>query len=282
MRIETQFENRGSAELWDEHIRWRSAGVLRDVTVDDTWRRVGEALAAAGGGTEPPLRARAYARSFCRWRLLPDLALLAGAGTDRPGTEGPRARVWLNCAAFVVPQAEGAAVDWRAYAADARLSAWLVDDAIALTRCAWESARVGLLGVGEAFARLGLDYGSPQARRLAVRFATVLTAGAAEGSLQLAVERGVVAPACPEQQERWRRCGLDEEMLAFAAQRGVRHRGLTCVAAAPKLAALAGSSDALRPSARGGSPPPGLDSARAELRDSLQPWLDHGVEADAA
>ncbi len=74
------FEIEISRQIWDSRYRYRSDGVVRDRTVDDTWRRVATALAAVETRDKLGWEERFYEllRGF---RFLPGGRILAGAGT---------------------------------------------------------------------------------------------------------------------------------------------------------------------------------------------------------
>ncbi|MFA7316841.1 MAG: adenosylcobalamin-dependent ribonucleoside-diphosphate reductase [Sulfuricella sp.] len=70
-----------SSQIWDEKYRYRERGVICDVTIEDTWRRVARALAAV----ERPECADDWAARFYGllqdFKFLPGGRILAGAGT---------------------------------------------------------------------------------------------------------------------------------------------------------------------------------------------------------
>lgn len=79
------FEIELARHIWDTRYRDRSDGEVRDLNVQDTWRRVAKALAS------PEPRARAdwetgFYRLLDGFRFLPGGRILAGAGTGRDVT----------------------------------------------------------------------------------------------------------------------------------------------------------------------------------------------------
>jgi len=67
-----------SQRIWDSKYRWREAGVVRDATIQDTWRRIAHALAGVeqDGGWEEKFYA-----ALGDFRFLPGGRIQAGAGT---------------------------------------------------------------------------------------------------------------------------------------------------------------------------------------------------------
>jgi ribonucleoside-diphosphate reductase alpha chain len=71
-----------SRQIWDAKYRLKAAdGTPIDLTIEDTWRRVARALAAAE--TDPPRWERAFYGALQGFRFLPAGRILSGAGTDR-------------------------------------------------------------------------------------------------------------------------------------------------------------------------------------------------------
>lgn len=282
MKVETRFGNPAAAQLWDETFRWRAGARLLDVTIDDTWRRVADALARAGGGSDEDLRAVAYAQDFARWRLLPDASLLALAGTRIPLQGRVRVRVVINCAAFAMPARRHATLDWGAVGSTARLAAWLADDVALAAGCEPACARLDVIGIGTAFARLGIDPATREAHRLAARFAVTLASGVMEASIHLARERGSLRPASSDLIERWSPLGLDPELIEAARLHGVRTIAFPRIARAPLLARLAATSDALEFAP--GSVPAFAVSCTPEATEALgramSPWVERDAETD--
>ena len=71
-----------SRQIWDAKYRLKTAdGTPVDLTMEDTWRRVARALAAAE--TEPTCWERPFYEALRDFRFLPAGRILSGAGTDR-------------------------------------------------------------------------------------------------------------------------------------------------------------------------------------------------------
>jgi ribonucleoside-diphosphate reductase alpha chain len=71
-----------SRHIWDAKYRWREGGVVRDQTIEDSWRRIARALAAV-----EPNDAAAWEDRFhdllTGFKFLPGGRIQAGAGTHR-------------------------------------------------------------------------------------------------------------------------------------------------------------------------------------------------------
>jgi ribonucleoside-diphosphate reductase alpha chain len=71
-----------SRQIWDAKYRLKAAdGAPIDLTIEDSWRRVARALAAAE--TEPARWELAFYEALQDFRFLPAGRILSGAGTDR-------------------------------------------------------------------------------------------------------------------------------------------------------------------------------------------------------
>jgi ribonucleoside-diphosphate reductase alpha chain len=173
-----------AVEAWDEWFRWRENGELRDVTIEDTWSRVANALAAG----EPPEERRAWAQRFgdalASWRLLPDERLMMSAATPSGG------RATLNVAAFIrAPFTAKATFDRAGFEDTAALAVRAVDNT-----CTRDRARIGIIGLGDALALLGLRYASDAGRAFASEVMRTLAHSCLRASARLAAERGGALP----------------------------------------------------------------------------------------
>ncbi|QWP77026.1 hypothetical protein J5226_01060 [Lysobacter sp. K5869] len=275
----TRFTDAHAVDLWDTRFRWRSGERLRDRTVDATWQRVAAALGGSGGDGGH-WRSR-YAAAFGAWQILPDPRLLRRAGTERavPPLRTPRAA--LNVGAFVI-DAGGARArfDFERFAATAALAVRLLDDAAEAFGVDHGTLRleVGLIGVADAFASLGVDYLGGDAPPLAQAIARSLALGALQGASRLARERGARGEG-GALASLW----VSRELpaaLADAASNNHRHARLTRVRPQPSLARLAnGASDGiepawLRPGSMEGVTPQALRAARARIAAAMQAWID--------
>ena len=78
-----------SARIWDSRYRYRESGVVRDASIDGTWRRVARALASVEHNRRDEWERRFYS-VLQGFRFLPGGRILAGAGTAHQVT-------LLNC-----------------------------------------------------------------------------------------------------------------------------------------------------------------------------------------
>jgi ribonucleoside-diphosphate reductase alpha chain len=290
----TRFTDPVSVETWDACFRWRADDALRDVTIDDTWWRVIDAVASPDRGTATDWAHR-YFDAFSRWRLLPDERLLRCAGSDRaPGAVEPPAAV-LNVAAFLHAPIGGVPrLERTALVETAALAVRLLDDAMRNTRIVRRDAglRVGLVGFGDALRTLGIPYAAPAAQEFARTVAQTLAEGCMRGAVALAEARGAFASgvASPGMAMRWHALGLPETLIESATQTGLRHAQLTALDRHPLLARLAnGASDALEdvvvPLHATRRADPVLVTAERALCAAMQPWIDApigGTEAALA
>ena len=70
-----------SSRIWDIRYRYREAGKIIDLSVEDTWRRVARALAGVERQDKESWERRFY-RVLEGFRFLPGGRILAGAGTS--------------------------------------------------------------------------------------------------------------------------------------------------------------------------------------------------------
>ena len=271
MRPASPFTAVAAVEGWDAWFRWREADGLRDRTIEATWWRVARAAASAEG-TQAEAWARRFYDAFACWRLLPDPALLRVAGTPGRLATDDVLRAALDVAAFVVPSPLPPRLDLDAVADVAALAVRLLDDALLALRPDQRDrtgVRIGVLGVADAFAALGLAYDGEAAQQLAGKLAAALARGARRGAIEVTRER----PAAPA--PALAHAGHDDD----AADRcGARLARLTAVVPQPRLACLANcASDALDPQPTSDAPVPGL-LAQMRLRLAMQAWIDDPID----
>jgi len=245
-----------AVEAWDAWFRWRERGALRDLSVDATWMRVARALSAVEPAGEGAVLVRRLMKAFSSWRLLPDERILASAGTPGACWDTGGLVAVLNVARFVeAPCMPHARLDAAGLADMAALAVRMLDDAAMLRRSATRSPvplRIGLIGLGDALALLGMDYGSAGARAAAMDAAKALARGCAEGSIGLARARAPLAACDAAWRDRARRRGLPPALIEEAVRYGLRCRRLTAITSQRRLALFAnGVSDALDPASCG-------------------------------
>lgn len=277
----TRFTSPEAVDLWDSRFRWRSGGRLRDRTVDATWQRVASALAARDGDDRGYWRGR-YAFCFSQWQILPDPRLLCFAGTELPVPLLRDPVGVVNAGVFVVgPGTRHARFDHARFAAAAAVAVRMLDDAVLRfgpdERLPMRLG-VGLIGLADAFAALGLGYDSARAPLMAQAIAQSLALGCLRGSLSLVKERGNRAggDGASGLASLWRPRALPAE-LADAVALDRRHECLTRIDSQPELALLANAaSDSLEPTeafqrgAKGGD----VRAVRRAIRNAVRPWID--------
>lgn len=287
----TRFTEPVAVETWDAWFRWREGDALRDVTIDATWWRVAEALAAAEG-EQAPLWAHRFVDAFSRWRLLPDERLLLSAGTGTALGDFDRPAAVLNVAAFVVaPLTLHARFERDRFVETAALAVRMLDDALRLhgTVQAPAELRIGVIGMADALRMLGLPYASVEAQDQARAIAAALSEGTLHGSIDLADERGALDPH-PDRhglEARWHARSTPAWLIEEGLRHGVRHSVLTAIDPHPRLARLANDvTDALDPSpepTRAGHETAALGAgafrtAQLELRAAMEPWIDAPID----
>lgn len=279
----TRFTDPIAVEAWDAWFRWRDRDVLRDVTIDDTWWRVAEAVAAPNGAMAP-LWAHHYVAVFSGLRLLPDERLLRAAGTGLGLESGEPLAAVLNIAAFVSTQlGTGPRFERAAFVDTAALAVHLLDDAmLVFDGIVPVGLRIGVIGFGDALHKLDIAYASAAACVQARAFATALAEGCLRGAIELAEERGARDATPPYQPERWRLREMPGHLVERAARHGVRHLIQTAIQSHPRLARLAdNTTDAIDPRSRPGDTRPAIDMdrlAQREIRAAMQPWIDLPIE----
>ena len=246
------FVDLAAVEAWDAWFRWREKADLRDLSIEDTWRRVSDALASIEPGGETTTWRTRFMDALASWRLLPDERLLADAGTGRITHWDGVLHACLNAAGFVCwGPTTGASMDLAALGGCAALAVRALDNAALQASIAAPRLRIGMIGVADALALQGLRYDSDPGRMQAAAMARALAEGCLHGSIMLAAERGAcnyddcAMHACIA---RAQRRGISAELLQDAVHYGVRHTQLTAITSQPRLALLANDvADAVDP-----------------------------------
>jgi ribonucleoside-diphosphate reductase alpha chain len=249
---DSPFVEAAAVDAWDAWFRWRDYGVLRDLTVDATWDRVATALASVERAESATIWKRRFVDAFSAWQLLLDERILATAGTAKSAWSGDGLVAVLNVAAFVrMPSTMQASFDKTAFEEIVALAVRALDDATMLvgSHAAIDSGfRIGLVGLMDAFALLGLSYDSTGGRGLAALVAQTLAQGCHRGALHLTRERGGSVACTEAWRVRARAQGIAPEIVAEAERRGIRHSLLTAITSQPKLALFANNiADAMDP-----------------------------------
>ena len=281
------FANAQAVEAWDTWFRWRDDGQLRDVTLEDTWERLASAL--AGDASRRPGYKRRLIDAFAGWHLLLDERVSATAGTPAPQWNAHDLHAVLNAASFV--RASGSRhryFDLAHFEEVAALSVHALDDAAALaadgSSRSTPGASVGIIGVSNALALLGLAYDSDAGRAQAANIARAMAQGCLSGSIVLARDRGARARCDADWNARAQRRGYRSELIEAAKKHGLRHGRLTAIRSQPRLALFAnGVADALDPLPCTAGANPVTDAActgvaaQLRLRAAIQPWLDERI-----
>lgn len=243
------FIDLAAVEAWDAWFRWREHSVLHDVSIEDTWWRVACALAAAEAGNEGPAWRLRVMDALASWRLLPDPRVLATAGTGLAERRHGTLHAVLNAACFVSPaDAPHAAIDTAALTDCAALAVRALDNAALLAGNVTTRLRIGVVGIADALALLGLEYDSEAGRTQAAAVAQALAEGCLGGSIALAASRGGCERDTRGLLARAMLRGAPQELLKDAARHGVRHTQLTAITSQPRLALLANNvADAVDP-----------------------------------
>lgn len=242
-RRPSPFTELAAVEAWDAWFRWREHTALRDVSIEDTWRRVSAALVSVEPRGEMAMWQTRFMDAFASWRMLPDERLLADAGTGRPLYHDGGLHAVLNAACFV-PADGGASPppDLEALSDCAALAVRVLDNAALLSGMAVPRLRIGIVGIADALALLGRGYDSDIGRAQAAALVRALADGCLRGSILLAIARGargVRDSATRAAITRAELRGVGPDLLGDAARHGLRYTQLTAVTSQPRLALLA-------------------------------------------
>lgn len=291
----TLFTDPAAVEAWDRWYRWREGGVLRDLTIDATWRRVADAVSQVEGDQSGKWAGQ-FVDAFSRWRILPDPRLLRVAGTGKSFAAMDDPCAVVNAAAFVAaPGLKRASFERESFVEATALAVRLLDDVLlASDRTATRAQpRIGLIGVADALHLLGLPYDGREGRQCAADMAAALAEGALRGATDLAAERGAAGGDRPQLADHWRRRGAPACLVDAVLNSGMRHELLTTIEPQPQLALLANNaSDALDPRPVVKPLPPSRAActssrnaetdapilAQIEIRAAMQPWIDSPID----
>ena len=239
------FIDPAAVEAWDAWFRWRERTRLHDTTIGTTWTRVATALTDAEGY-------RRYFAAFSSWRLLPDERIIATAGTQATSWPADNLVALINAPVFVRERFSAfACLDLQALTATADLAVQLLDDAS--NRCADGTdapvpLRIGLAGIADALALLGLAYGTISAQAMVRELGRALAHGCFAATVRLARERGARVDLSREARAHAAERGIPTDVIRDAERHGMRHARLTALTSQPRLSLLANNvSDALDP-----------------------------------
>ncbi len=238
-----------AVEAWDAWFRWREGTHVHDLSVEDTWQRVADALATVEPAPEQARwRSRFFEQLAC-WRWLPDARLLAAAGTGQVTWREGALQATVNAGVCVRADASARPqLDFAAVAECAAIAVRALDNAGLYAGLAPVCLHIGIGGLADALALLGLDYDSDAARTQASLLAKAIATGCTEASMQLAIERG---PARVDRRAYAVRASLHAAapaLLRGVRRRGLRHAALTATTSQRRVALLANdAADALDP-----------------------------------
>jgi ribonucleoside-diphosphate reductase alpha chain len=280
MLATSTFLDVAAVEAWDTWFRWRDGGVLKDLSLETTWRRVATYLADAQSTPAGHWFLQSLLTAFSRWRLLIDERILATAGTGFVGWPSDGLVAVLNAAAFVSARHSGVArFDLAAFADTAELAVKALDLAAGCSgtrRPPSSVMRVGIIGLADAFALLELPYDSKPARDLAIEIGRTLTRGTSLGAI-----RAVQARPAVKTGER-----VTESTVAAVDVRDVGrpYASLTAITSQPRLASFANNvADSIYPRRSHPCIKPACPSEGEEawwaMRRALQPWVDEPIPA---
>jgi len=248
----TPFLSTLAVETWDTWFRLRERGQLRDITIEATWERVANALAAATPRAPRVGYQHRLLDAFSAWNLLLDERIIATAGSSAPNWSGDALCAVLNVASFVrAPGLRHASFDHARFEEVAALAVYALEDAGAMCTGGSDPAgrlKIGMIGLGDALALLGLEYDSEAARRRAAHIAQTLADGCLASSIALARDR-TPRLICDRAWHDQAVARSHAHALTDAAMRyGLRHASLTAITSQQRLACFANRvADALDP-----------------------------------
>ncbi len=237
VRSTSPFITPRAVDAWDAHFRWRENGRLRDLTIDSTWERVAGAIA----GTGDDAYRRELLDAFASWQMLPDVRILARAGTASWRFDNEPLCAVLNIAMFVrSPCTSRAGLDLAGIERSAALAVRALDDvATAQPSLPRARLRVGVIGMADALSLLNLAYENPSSRIAAMRTARAVATGCTAASVRLAAERGAQTMCSAIWARKSVERGVPKALVDEAMKNGLRHDSLTAITPQPLLAALA-------------------------------------------
>jgi len=238
------FIDLAAVEGWDTWFRWREQTVLRDVSIQDTWTRVAQAIASPGSKATHKETEHRLAEAMEAWRILPDERVLSTAGTNHEIWPATELVAVLNIARFVCdPGLPSAYIDMTAIESMADLAVEVMDNAADKARWSPGSPgrhlRIGVIGLADAFFLLGVAYSSPRASRIAHDVSNHMSAGCLSASVRLARDRGARCQISRHLPVAYKLRQLSPSLAADAARYGLRQSRLTAITSQPRLAQLA-------------------------------------------
>ncbi|WP_325279011.1 hypothetical protein [Tahibacter sp.] len=247
---QASFVDPAAVEAWDAWFRWREGNELRDMTIDTTWSRVTQALCELEPGL-PARHEQLVGEAISSWRLLVDARALAGAGRRNFSWPADRFCASINLARFVsLPFTPKAAFQRHALDATVRLAVRLIDNVRLTTPQDGTPPRLGVIGLADALAMLGLDYASEHTARAAAQIARDFARAVLDATNELARERGSRADRHEVDRAVARADALGEgaDLGLRIRRHGLRIGPLTAIDRQPQLALVANNvADAISP-----------------------------------
>lgn len=246
------FIDTAAVEAWDAWFRWREHGRLRDISVEATWRRMTRTLASTEPAQSTPAYEARLMTALDSWSLLLDERIIATAGTGADAWPNNDLAAVVNAAVFVrEPLSSRARFDLAAFNSMAELAVRALDGAALLgsgTPSRARRHRIGIVGLADALALLGLRYDSDAGREQAGSIGYALADGCFRGAIRSAREHGDCVEPSRELLSAATRRGLPAELLNDARRHGLCHQRLTAITSQPRLALFANNvANALDP-----------------------------------
>lgn len=252
MHGQSPFIDTAAVEAWDAWFRSRERGRLQDITVEETWRRTARVLATVESVRPAAEYEAALMMAFASWRLLLDERVMATACTSAAAWPNSDLVAVLNASMFVRERfSTRARFDLVAFGAMAELAVKALDSAAMLGSGPPPPTyrlRVGIVGLADALALLGMRYNSPAGCAHAARIGRALAEGCFRGAVRSSRECDACREPSSAMLELATKRGLPAELLDDARRHGLRHGSLTAITSQPRLALFANNvANALDP-----------------------------------
>ena len=241
------FLDPAAVDAWDAWFRLREDGELRDLSIESTWQRVADAMTCENPACDGPIAVRCL-DALMHWQLLFDERILTTAGSARAQWPADPVAV-LNLSSFVLaPFTANARIDYPALRAVAEVAARCLGCTSRHLPDRTCAPRVGMIGLADALALLGLRYDSQSGRDAAGNMAHALAEGCLAANVRQAREHGRQMDLDPTLRARMTSRGIPGELIRDAERSGLRFASLSAITSQRRLALFANNvSDALDP-----------------------------------